>query len=72
VRLTLGHQGGWVVDPRELVARLGVDTEDLKRLEPYGYVDARIKDGGEDACLTRVTVHLLNSGWRGIFDQGTR
>lgn len=67
MRLTLGHLGDWVVDPRELAARLGVGTEDLKRLERYGYVDARIK---EDAGCTRVTVRLLNSGWRGTFDQG--
>ncbi|WP_457107136.1 DUF6522 family protein [Methylobacterium sp. P5_C11] len=66
MRLTLGHQGDWVVDPRELAARLGVSAEELKRLERHGYVDARIK---EDAGHTRVTVRLLNSGWRGTFDQ---
>jgi hypothetical protein len=70
MRLTFGHEGDWVVDPRELATRLGVSAEDLKRLERYGHVDARIKEGsGEDAGRTRVTVRLLNSGWRGTFDQ---
>jgi hypothetical protein len=70
MRLTLGHLGDWVVDPRELATRLGVSADDLKRLERYGYVDARIKEGsGDDAGRTLVTVRLLNSGWRGTFDR---
>lgn len=68
MRLTFGHQGDWVVDPRELAERLGVSAEDLKRFDRHGYVDARIKDGrGEDAGRKHVTVRLLGSGWRGTF-----
>jgi hypothetical protein len=70
MRLELGHKGDWYVDPRELAARLGVSAEDLKLMERFGYVDARIKaaDGEETDC-TRVTVRLLGRGWRGTFDQ---
>jgi hypothetical protein len=70
MRLDLGLEGDWMVDPRDLASRLDVSTNELKRLERYGHVDARIKEGsGEDAGRTRVTVRLLNSGWRGTFDQ---
>lgn len=70
MRLTLGHLGDWIVDPRELAARLNVNEEDLKRMERYGYVKAWIKaDGGEKTGCTRVTVRLLSRGWCGIFDQ---
>ncbi|MGH1571380.1 DUF6522 family protein [Methylobacterium sp. P31] len=70
MRLTFGHQGDWVVDPRELAARLGVSADDLKRLERDGCVEARIKAGSdENPEFTRVTVRLLNRGWRGTFDQ---
>ncbi|ACB23987.1 DUF6522 family protein [Methylobacterium radiotolerans] len=71
MKLTFGHQGDWIVDPRELAARLGVSTSMLKSLERLGRVDARIASGsGDDADQTRVTVRLDSCGWRGTFDQG--
>jgi hypothetical protein len=71
MRLTFGHEGDWVVDPRELAARLDVPVRDLKRLKRRGQVDARLAAGdGEDLGLSRVTVRLPDRGWSGIFDQG--
>ena len=71
MRLTFGHEGDWVVDPRELAARLDVRVRDLKRLKRGGQVDARLATGdGEDLGLSRVTVRLPDRGWSGIFDQG--
>lgn len=70
MRLTFGHLGDWIVDPRELAARLGVSTSELKRLERRGEVDTRIKDPLDDGDgLTRVTVRLHNQCWRGLFDR---
>jgi hypothetical protein len=71
MRLTFGHEGDWVVDPRELAVRLDVRVRDLKRLKRRGQVDARLATGdGEDLGLSRVTVRLPDRGWSGIFDQG--
>lgn len=71
MKLTFGHHGDWVVDPRELAARLGVSTSYLKRMERQGQVDAKLATGdGDDTGLSRVTVRLPNSGWSGTFDQG--
>ncbi|MEE7451499.1 hypothetical protein MRF4_29070 [Methylobacterium radiotolerans] len=71
MRLTLGLRGDWIIDPRELAARLDVSANDLKRMERQGYVDARIKAvEGDEAGQTCVTVRLLNKGWRGTFDRG--
>jgi Family of unknown function (DUF6522) len=71
MRLTFGHQGDWVVDPRELAARLDVRVRDLKRLTRQGQVDAKLATGdGDDTGLSRVTVRLPDRGWSGIFDQG--
>ena len=70
MRLTFGHLGDWIVDPRELATRLGVSTKELKRLQRRGEVDARIKDAAEDGDgLTRVTVRLHSQSWRGLFDR---
>jgi hypothetical protein len=70
MRLTFGHQGDWIVDPRELASCLGVSATDLKRMERQGQVEARIKPGSiEDAGQTLVTVRLPDRGWRGTFDQ---
>ena len=70
MRLTFGHQGDWIVDPRELALCLGVSATDLKRMERQGQVDARIKAGSsEDAGQTLVTVRLPDRGWRGTFDR---
>ena len=70
VRLDMGHQGDWAVDPRELAPRLGVSTSILKRMKRQGRVHAQIAPGsGEDAGMTRVTVRLHDKGWRGAFDQ---
>ncbi|WP_020094738.1 DUF6522 family protein [Methylobacterium sp. 285MFTsu5.1] len=71
MRHTLGQQGDWVVDPCELAPRLGVDADYLKRMERQGHVDARIKiDDDSGTGQTRVTVRLLNRGWRGTFHGG--
>ncbi len=71
MRLTLGHQGDWVVDPRDLAARLDVRVADLKRMKRRGQVVAKLATGdGEEAGLSRVTVRLSDRGWSGIFDQG--
>jgi hypothetical protein len=71
VKLIFGHEGDWVVDPRELAARLDVRVADLKRLKRRGQVDAKLATGDdEDLGLSRVTVRLPGRGWSGIFDQG--
>ena len=70
MRLTFGHEGDWVVDPRELAARLDVRVRDLKRMKRQGQVDANLATGdGDDVGLSRVTVRLPDRGWSGIFDQ---
>lgn len=59
MRLTLGHQGDWVVDPCELSPRLGVNADYLKRMERPGHVDAWIKtDDDSGTGQTRVAVRL--------------
>ncbi|KAA0122231.1 hypothetical protein CIW48_19770 [Methylobacterium sp. P1-11] len=71
MRLTLGRHGDWVVDPRELAARLDVRVRDLKRLKRQGQVDAKLATGdGHDVGLSRVTVRLPDRGWSGTFDRG--
>jgi len=71
MRLKFGHDGDWVVDPRELAARLDVRVRDLQRLRRLVQVDARLATGdSEDLGLSRVTVRLPDRGWSGIFDQG--
>jgi hypothetical protein len=71
MRLIFGHQGDWIVDPRELAARLKVPVRDLKRMKRRGEVDAKLATGdGEDTGLSRVTVRLPDRGWSGTFDQG--
>jgi hypothetical protein len=48
-----------------------VDADYLKRMERQGHVDARIKiDDDSGTGQTRVTVRLLNRGWRGTFHGG--
>lgn len=70
MRLTFGHEGDWVVDPRELAARLDVRVRDLKRMKRQGQVDAKLATGdGDDVGLSRVTVRLPDRGWSGTFDQ---
>ncbi|MGH1571028.1 DUF6522 family protein [Methylobacterium sp. P31] len=70
VRLEIGHEGDWIVDPREFARLLGVSTEYLKLSERLGQVEARIASGsGVDAGLTHVTVLLHGSGWQGTFDK---
>ena len=70
MKLELDHKGDWVVDPRELAARLDVRVADLKRMKRRGQVDAKLASGdGEDLGLSRVTVRLPDRGWSGIFDQ---
>jgi hypothetical protein len=71
VKLIFGHEGDWIVDPRELATRLDVRVRDLKRMKRQGQVDAKLAAGdGEDLGLSRVTVRLPDRGWSGIFDQG--
>lgn len=71
MKLMLGHQGDWVVDPRELASRLDVRVADLKRMKRRGQVDAKLATGdGQDTGLSRVTVRLPDRGWSGTFDQG--
>lgn len=70
MRLDLGLEGDWIVDPRDLASRLGVHVTELKRLNRLGRVDAQLAEGtGEDAGLSRVIVRLSNKGWSGVFDQ---
>lgn len=70
MRLELGHKGDWIVDPRDLASRLGLNTTELKRLKQLGRVDARLASGtGKDTGLSRVTVCTATRGWTGIFDQ---
>jgi hypothetical protein len=69
MRLTLGHRGDRVIDPCEWAPRLGVNANYLKRIERQEHVDARIKaDDDSGTGQTRVTVRLLNRGWRGTFN----
>lgn len=71
MKLIFGHKGDWIVDPRELAARLDVRVRDLKRMEKRGQVDAKLATGdGDDTGLSRVTVRLPDRGWSGTFDQG--
>ncbi|MDP4004151.1 DUF6522 family protein [Methylobacterium sp. NEAU K] len=71
MKLMLGHQGDWVVGPRELASRLDVRVADLKRMKRRGQVDAKLATGdGQDTGLSRVTVRLPDRGWSGTFDQG--
>ncbi|GJE12575.1 DUF6522 family protein [Methylobacterium longum] len=71
MKLILGHKGDWIVDPRELAARLDVRVRDLKRMEKRGQVDAKLATGdGDDTGLSRVTIRLPDRGWCGTFDQG--
>ncbi|WP_267360742.1 MULTISPECIES: DUF6522 family protein [unclassified Methylobacterium] len=70
MRLDLGLEGDWMVDPRDLSSRLGVNTSELKRLNRLGRVDAQLTSGtGEDMGLSRVTVRLKDRSWSGTFDQ---
>ncbi|WP_267428042.1 DUF6522 family protein [Methylobacterium sp. GC_Met_2] len=70
MRLDLGHEGDWMVDPRDLASRLGVNTTELKRLNRRGQVDAQLATGsGKDTGLSRVIVRLSDRGWSGIFDE---
>ncbi|WP_267361704.1 MULTISPECIES: DUF6522 family protein [unclassified Methylobacterium] len=72
MKLIFGHKGNWIVDPRELAARLDVRVRDLKRMEKRGQVYAKLATGdGEEAGLSRVTVRLPDRGWSGTFDQGS-
>ncbi len=69
MRLDLGLEGDWMVDPRDLSSRLGVNTTELKRANQKGRLDSRIAPGhGEDENRTLVTIRLADRGWRGIFD----
>lgn len=71
MKLIFGHEGAWIVDPRELATRLDVRVRDLKRMKRQGQVEAKLAAGdGEDLGLSRVTVRLPDRGWSGIFDQG--
>ena len=70
MRLDLGLEGDWMVDPRDLASRLGVNTEELKRLNELGRVDAQLATGtGEDTGLSRVIIRLSDRGWSGVFDE---
>lgn len=70
MRLDLGYMGDWLVDPRDLASRLGLNTTELKRLNRSGQLDSRIAPGrGEDAERTLITIRLSDRGWRGAFDQ---
>jgi hypothetical protein len=70
MRLDLGHQGDWMVDPRDLASRLNVSTNELKRLNRLGRVDAQLATGADkDTGLSRVIIRLSDRGWSGIFDE---
>ena len=69
MRLDLGLEGDWMVDPRDLSSRLGVSTTELKRANRKGRLDSRIAPGhDEDENRTLITIRLADRGWRGIFD----
>lgn len=71
MRLDIGQEGDWMVDPRDLASRLGVNANELKRLNRLGRVDAQLVTGtGEDTGLSRVIVRLSDRGWMGTFDEG--
>ncbi|MBP1180967.1 DUF6522 family protein [Methylobacterium sp. PvR107] len=71
MRLDLGLEGDWMVDPRDLASRLDVSTNELKRLNRLGRIDAQLAIGaGQDTGLSRVIVRLSDRGWSGVFDQG--
>ncbi|WP_245252987.1 DUF6522 family protein [Methylobacterium sp. PvR107] len=70
MRLNIGQKGDWLVDPRDLSSRLGVNPTELKRLNRTGRLDSRIASGhGEDEDRTLITIRLAERGWRGIFDR---
>ncbi|SEF40962.1 hypothetical protein SAMN04488144_101139 [Methylobacterium sp. 190mf] len=69
MRLDIGLEGDWMVDPRDLASRFGISATLLKRLNQRGRVDAQLAAGtGKDTGLSRVTVRLEDKGWSGIFD----
>jgi hypothetical protein len=71
MRLDLGLEGGWMVDPRDPAARLDVSTDELRRLNRLGRIDAQLATGtGKDTGLSRVIIRLSDRGWSGTFDQG--
>ncbi|GJE15133.1 DUF6522 family protein [Methylobacterium longum] len=70
MRLDLGLEGDWMVDPRDLASRLNVSTNELKRLNRLGRVDAQLATGAdEDTGLSRVIIRLSDRGWSGVFDE---
>jgi hypothetical protein len=70
MKLEFGRKGDWLVNPQELAPRLGLSTADLMHMDRQGRIDARIAAGvGDGIRQTRVTVRLLDRGWRGIFDE---
>jgi hypothetical protein len=61
MRLTFGHEGDWIVDPREMTTRLEMPVQDLKR---RGQVDVSLAIAdGDDTGLSRVIVRRPVGDW---------
>jgi hypothetical protein len=70
MRLDLDLSGSWIVDPEDVAHRLGVSTAALERSVIEGNARVLIVPGSwVDAGSSRVTVHLYDGGWQGMFDQ---
>jgi hypothetical protein len=69
MRFDLDAAGAWLVDPNELVRRLGIATSQLLSQMRRGLVTSVVEPGGgKDEGPSRVTVRADSTGWQGIFD----
>ncbi|GEP08120.1 DUF6522 family protein [Methylobacterium oxalidis] len=70
MRLDLDPRGSWLVDPRDLAARLGISVAYLKRQMSRGLVTSRLDPGREeDEGRSRITIRAAIAAWEGIFDR---
>ncbi len=70
MRFTLDPHGSWLVDPRDLAARLGVSVSYLKRQLSLGLISSRLDPGcDEDEGRSRITIRASSAAWEGIFDR---
>ncbi|AWN42767.1 DUF6522 family protein [Methylobacterium durans] len=70
MRLDLDLRGSWLVDPRDLAARLGISVAYLKRQMSLGHVTSRLDPGrDEDEGRSRITIRVVTAAWEGIFDR---
>ncbi|AWN43632.1 DUF6522 family protein [Methylobacterium durans] len=70
MRFNLDPHGSWLVDPRDLAARLGVSVSYLKRQMSLGLISSRVDPGrDDDEGRSRVTIRAVAAAWEGAFDR---